>query len=93
MATRTKAAPMKSQGRARKSYEDRTGMTKRASTILVTAIFVKIEFSEDESGNKIRAWKSSEMASYSNSDIASCLINRVAIEPNEMLVIAHLGSA
>ena len=85
MATRTKAAPMKTQGRARKSYEDRTGMTKRASTILVTAIFVKIEFSEDESGNKIRAWKPSEMSSYSNRDIASCLINRVAIEPNEML--------
>ena len=85
MTTRTKAAPVKSKGRARKSYEDRTGMTKRASKILVSAIFVKIEFSEDESGNKIRAWKSSEMSSYSNSDIASCLINRVAIEPNEML--------
>ena len=80
MATQTKAAPVKTQGRARKSYEARTGMDKRASTILVSAIFVKIAFSEDESGNRIRAWKSSEMSSYSNSDIASCLISRVAID-------------
>ena len=85
MATRTAAAPKKTNGRTHKSYEARTGMDKRASTILVSAIFVKIEFSEDEDGNKIRAWKSSEMSSYSNIDIASCLINRVAIEPNEML--------
>ena len=85
MATQTKATPVKNQGRARKSYEARTGMDKRASTILVSAIFVKIAFSEDESGNRVRTWKSSEMSSYSNSDIASCLISRVAIEPNEML--------
>lgn len=85
MATRTKPAPQKTKGRARKSYEARTGMDKRASTILVSAIFVKAAFSEDEDGNRVRAWKSSEMSSYSNNDIASCLVNRVAIEPNEML--------
>ena len=85
MSVQTSASPNKRKPRARKSYEDRTGMTKRASTILVSAIFEKIAFSEDESGNKIRAWKSSEMSSYSNSDIASCLVNRVAVEPNEML--------
>ena len=85
MSVRISATPGKAKNRARKSNEDRTGMNKRASKILVSAIFVKIQFSEDADGNKIRARKSSEMSSYSNADIASCLINRVAVEPNEML--------
>jgi hypothetical protein len=71
--------------RARKSYADRTGMSARASVILAAAVIVKPETFEDDNGNTIRVWKSSEMSSYSNADIASCLINRVAVEPNEML--------
>ena len=85
MSVRTAATPIKTKSRARKSYEVRTGMAKRASVILVTAIFVKPQMTEDEDGNKIRVWKSSEMSSYSNADIASTLINRVAVEANEML--------
>jgi hypothetical protein len=71
--------------RARKSYEDRTGLNTRAAVHLAKGHFEKIQYTEDEDGNRIRLWKSSEMSSYSNSDIASCLINRVAVEPNEML--------
>jgi hypothetical protein len=71
--------------RARKSYEDRTGMGKRSNIIMVKAIFTKPETTEDSEGNVLRTWKSSEMSSYSNADIASCLVNRVAVEANEML--------
>lgn len=77
--------PKKSPGRARKSYADRTGMNKRASVILAKAIFTKPEVIEDDNGNVMRVWKSSEMSSYSNADIASTLLNRVAVEANEML--------
>jgi len=86
-----KASPMKylftcdKTPRARKSYEDRTGMAKRANIILVKAIHTKPETIEDDEGNVMRVWKSSEMSSYSNADIASCLVNRVAVEANEML--------
>jgi hypothetical protein len=71
--------------RARKSYADRTGMSSRASITLAAAIVEKPKTFEDEDGNVIRVWKSSEMSSYSNADIASCLVNRVAVEANEML--------
>lgn len=71
--------------RARKSYEARTGMTKRASVHLVKGIFTKLETIEDDQGNVMRVWQPSEMQSYSNADIASCLRNRVAVEANEML--------
>ena len=71
--------------RARKSYADRTGMSSRASITLAAAIVEKPKTFEDEDGNVIRVWKSSEMSSYSNADIASTLRNRVAVEPNEML--------
>jgi hypothetical protein len=71
--------------RARKSYADRTGMSSRASVTLAAAVILKPETFEDADGNTIRVWKSSEMSSYSNADIASCLYNRVAIEPGEML--------
>ena len=71
--------------RARKSYSDRTGMSSRASVILAAAVITKPEMFEDDNGNTIRVWKSSEMSSYSNADIASTLVNRVAIEPGEML--------
>jgi hypothetical protein len=71
--------------RARKSYEDRTGLSTRAAKILIAAIHTKPATVEDDAGNVIRVWKSSEMSSYSNADIASCLKNRVAVEPNEML--------
>jgi hypothetical protein len=71
--------------RARKSYEDRTGLSTRAAKLLISATFTKPETTEDENGNVMRVWKSSEMSSYSNADIASCLINKVAVEPNEML--------
>lgn len=74
-----------SKKRARKSYEARTGMTSRACIILVQAIHTKPETVEDDDGNVMRVWKSSEMSSYKNSDIASCLANRVAVEINEML--------
>ena len=84
MPVRTAPSPIEKR-RFRKSYEDRTGMTKRASAILAAAVFVKPEMKEDEDGNRVRAWKSSEMSSYSNADIASTLINRVAVEPGEML--------
>jgi hypothetical protein len=40
---------------------------------------------EDGEGNVMRVWKSSELQSYTNADIASCLANRVAVEPAEML--------
>jgi len=71
--------------RARKSYADRTGMNSRASTTLAAAVVQKLESYEDADGNTIRVWKSSEMSSYSNADIASTLVNRVAVEPGEML--------
>jgi hypothetical protein len=71
--------------RARKSYADRTGMSSRASITLAAAVVTKPETFDDDDGNTILVWKSSEMSSYSNADIASCLVNRVAVEPNEML--------
>jgi hypothetical protein len=71
--------------RTRKSYADRTGMNSRASVTLAAAVVQKPESFEDGDGNTIRVWKSSEMSSYSNADIGSCLFNRLAIEPNEML--------
>ena len=67
------------------AYAARTGMDKRSAKILVAAYIVKPETFEDEQGNVIRVWKSAEMSSYSNADIASTLRNRVAVEPNEML--------
>jgi hypothetical protein len=73
------------KSRARKSYEDRTGLSTRAAKTLIAAHFTKPETKEDDNGNVIRVWKSSEMSSYSNADIASCLVNKVAVEPNEML--------
>jgi hypothetical protein len=33
----------------------------------------------------MRVWKSSEMSSYTNADVTSCLADRVAVEPAEML--------
>jgi len=69
----------------RDAYAARTGMDKRSAKILVAAHIVKPETYQDEDGNVIRVWKSSEMSSYSNADIASTLRNRVAVEPNEML--------
>jgi len=60
-------------------------MSSRASVTLAAAVVLKPETFEDDNGNTIRVWKSSEMSSYSNSDIASTLVNRVAVEPNEML--------
>ena len=71
--------------RARKSYADRSGMNSRASITLAAAVVQKPETFEDADGNTIRVWKSSEMSSYSNADIASTLVNRVAVEPGEML--------
>jgi hypothetical protein len=71
--------------RARKTYADRTGMNSRASISLVKGLYEKVQTTEDDNGNVMRVWKSSEMSSYSNADIASCLRNRVAIEANEML--------
>ena len=71
--------------RARKSYEIRTGMNSRANRILVAAMADKPKFHEDEDGNLIREWKTSELQRYSNSDIANCLLNRVAVTPGEML--------
>jgi hypothetical protein len=69
----------------RKSYEARTGLSTRAAKTLIAAHFTKPETKEDDNGNVIRVWKSSEMSSYSDADIASCLVNKVAVEPNEML--------
>jgi hypothetical protein len=60
-------------------------MSSRASITLAAAVVLKPETFEDNNGNTIRVWKSSEMSSYSNSDIASTLVNRVAVEANEML--------
>jgi hypothetical protein len=71
--------------RVRDSYVARTGMNTRACKILIAAHQVKIEFVEDEDGNSIRVWKSSESSSYSNADLKACLSNRVAVEANEML--------
>ena len=67
------------------AYAARTGMDKRSAKILVAAHIVKPETFEDDQGNVVRVWKSAEMSSYSNADIASTLRNRVAVEPNEML--------
>src|ERR1019366_9686033 len=75
----------KTHRRARKSYADRTGMSSHASMILAAAVILKPETFEDDNGNMIRMWKSAEMSSYSNADIASTLVNRVAVEANEML--------
>lgn len=69
----------------RDSYASRTGMDKRSARILVAAHIVKPETFQDDDGNVVRVWKSAEMSSYSNADIASTLRNRVAVEPNEML--------
>ena len=67
------------------AYAARTGMDKRSAKILVAAHIVKPETFEDDQGNVVRVWKSAEMSSYSNADIASTLVNRVAVEPGEML--------
>ena len=70
----------------RKSYEDRTGMNSRASVITANAMFGKRPtFHEDADGNQIRDWQRSELMTFTNAEIASCLANRVAVEPNEML--------
>ena len=84
MPAQTAPSPIKKRS-FRKSYEDRTGMNKRASVILAAAVFVRPEMKDDEDGNRVRVWKSSEMSSYSNADIASTLTNRVAVEPGDML--------
>jgi hypothetical protein len=69
----------------RNSYEDRTGMTSRAAIHLAQGHFEKIQFTEDEAGNRIRVWKSSESSSYTTANLKECLSNPIAIEPNEML--------
>jgi hypothetical protein len=73
------------KNRARKSYEDRTGLSTQAAKILIAAIHTKPATVENAEGNVMRVWKSSEMSSYTNADVASCLANRVAVEPAEML--------
>ncbi len=76
----------KSPRRARKSYEDRTGMNARAANILVKAMYGKqAEFTVDDDGNHIRVWQPSESSSYSNAQLRSCLQNRVAVEAAELL--------
>ncbi len=84
MPART-AKTSKKTAAVRDAFAARTGMDKRSAKILVAAHIVKPETFEDEQGNVIRVWKSAEMSSYSNADIASTLRNRVAVEPNEML--------
>ena len=71
--------------RMRDAYAARTGMNARAAIHLAKGHFEKIEYTEDEDGNRIRVWKSSESSSYSNADLRTCLMNRVAVEANEML--------
>jgi hypothetical protein len=71
--------------RARKSYEDRTGLSSRAAKILIAATFTKPETTEDADGNVMRVWKQSELQTFKNVDIAAALANRVAVEHNEML--------
>jgi hypothetical protein len=73
------------KNRARKSYEDRTGLSTRAVKILIAAIHTKPATVENAEGNVMRVWKSSEMSSYTNVDVTSCLADRVAVEPAEML--------
>ena len=70
---------------ARKSYEARTGMTTRANVTMAAAAMFKPERYEDDNGNMIRVWRKEDMQRYTHSDIASTLINRVAVEPAEML--------
>ncbi len=84
MPART-AKTSKKTAAVRDAFAARTGMDKRSAKILVAAHIVKPETFQDEDGNVIRVWKSAEMSSYSNADIASTLRNRVAVEPNEML--------
>lgn len=69
----------------RRSYEARTGMNTRAAIVLAKALTEKPETIEDDDGNVIRLWKSSESSSYTNANLRDCLRNRVAIEANEML--------
>jgi hypothetical protein len=72
--------------RFRKSHAAKTGAETRSSKILANALFgEKPEYFEDADGYTIRRWKSSELSSYSNADLKSCLQNRVAVEPGEML--------
>jgi hypothetical protein len=76
---------LKTARRARKSYADRTGMSSRASVILAAAVVLKPETTEDDNGNVIRIWQQSDMQRFTHAEIASCLVNRIAVEANEML--------
>ena len=69
----------------RDAYAARTGIDTRVAIHLAKGHFEKIEYTDDEDGNRIRVWKSSESSSYSNADLKTCLMNRVAVEANEML--------
>jgi len=72
--------------KSRKSHAAKTGMDTRAAKTLAGAMFGKgPAFHEDEDGNMIREWKSSESSSYSNDDLRQAISNRVAVEHNEML--------
>jgi hypothetical protein len=73
------------KSRARKSYAERTRMHDRAGLILVSAIYTKPGVTEDSEGNLLRNWKASELQTYTQVQIVSCLVNRVAVEAAEML--------
>jgi hypothetical protein len=71
--------------RARKSYTDRTGMASRASISLAQGLVVQPEKFEDDNGNVVRVWTPADLLRWTFLELASTLINRVAVEPNEML--------
>ena len=71
--------------RVREAYDRKTGRSTRAAIHLAAGHFEPVPFTEDDNGNAIRVWKASESSSYTNAMIASCLVNRVAVEANEML--------
>jgi hypothetical protein len=71
--------------RKRRSYEERAGLNSRAAKITLKAINDAPEFRETIEGNRVRVWKSSEMSSYSNADVASALRGHYVIEEEEML--------
>ncbi len=71
---------------AHDAYAKRTGMTSRAAIITVKSLLVPIDTTEDENGNMVRNWKPSEFQTFKHADIFGVLVNRVAVEMNEMLV-------
>jgi hypothetical protein len=68
----------------RSSWEQRSGTSSRAASILYRGFNEAVEFVEDEDGNAVRQWPAN-MQSYTNEDMKRALSRRRAVERHELL--------